>query len=344
MLKLNVGVSNKDQRLDYEIMKCEIARKYKIDYVSVISIYKDYIKPLWDSIKRWHERNISDAPRLCSVPLYESCIFNEPLMDTFKRHYDYGVRAFTVHITSRDLFERAKSAGFIINSRGGQFLWDIFEAGKENPVLENWHDILEFCAKHNCELMLGTSLRPGAVEREMTPFKAATIQELYDASRLYDYAVEWGPISAQIECLGHIDYNELETYKSIFEDRPLCTMGPLLTDSVNGFDELNAIIGYAYANEKLNIKTECMLSRKEHIDMPDVEDVEDECQKWRVAQQVVGVALRKDNREMQREAEVLNVKGKQRTQCSAHVNIFGKMEMPDVCTVCGDRCPLKRYE
>jgi len=342
MLKLNVGVSNKDQRLDYEIMKCEIARKYNVDYVSVISVYKDHIKPLWNSIKHWHENNISDAPTLCSVPLYESCIFDEPLMDTFKRHYEYGVRAFTIHVTSRELFERALNAGFIINSRGGQFLWDIFTQGKENPILEHLDEIIDFCREHNCELMLGTSLRPGTVEKNMTLFKAATIQELYDAKKIWEYIVKKGVI-CQVECLGHVHYNELETYKSIFGETPLCVMGPLLTDSVNGFDDINAIIGYAYASQKLNIATICMLSRKEHISLPDIEDVEDECQKWRVAQHVVGLTQH-DPLSIYEESKVLKVKANQRTQCSAHVNIFGKINMPEKCNVCGSMCPLIRMQ
>ena len=344
MLKLNVGISIANQTIEDEMAKIRLAKKYGIDYVSVISIYEPMIKKLWEALAD----EPLDGVRLCSVPLYESCIFREPLLDTMQRHYDYGVRTFTVHITKRELFERARASNFIVNSRGGQFLWDIFEEGRENPQLVQWEQILRFIHDHDCELMLGTSLRPGAVEKDaMTALKAATIQELYDACHLYDQAAKYG-IPTQIECFGHTAYSELSTYRSILEQRPICTMGPLLTDSVNGYDELNAIVGYAYASQALNIQTACMLSRKEHISLPSVEDVEDECQKWRVAQQVVGVALGTDQRAAHQEAEVLAVKGRQRKQCSAHVNIFGKIEMPEVCNVCGtdadgnDRCPLRR--
>ena len=343
MLKLNIGISNKNQTIEDELAKYAAAAEYGIDYVSIISIEPDKCKSLWNNIKELHSKTADQTPILCSVPLYESELFEEPILSTFERHYSYGVRAFTIHITDKSTFERAKSSGFIINSRGGQFLWDIFERGEENPILANLDEIIDFCKEHNCELMLGTSLRPGAVEKNMTPMKAATYQELYDAKKIYDFITSKG-VSCQVECLGHVDYNELNAYADIFGDTPLCTMGPLLTDCVNGFDELNAIIGYAYARQKLNIKTECMLSRSEHIKMPTVDDVIDECQKWRVAETVVGCALGDSTKAAYEEQKVLDIKGRQRTQCSAHINIFGKIDMPEVCDVCGDKCPLKRYE
>lgn len=343
MLKLNCGLSYPEQSIEDEIAKIKLADKYGIDYVSVISIDEPRVKFFWELIaKTFEKRNFT----LCSAPLYECAMFHEDIMDTIKRHYSYGVRAMTFHVTSKKLIDEAVADGFIVNSRGGIFSEEL----KENPIIEKWLEITNFCIKNDIQIFIGTSLRPGACEDKISKW---TKKDLEEAVKYYDdivyrlgikkkikYADE---ANVQLEAMGHVRYWNFDEYKKILGNRNICSMGPLLTDSVNGFDELNAIIGYTLARrEGLNITTECMLSRKEHIEMPNVEDVEDEIKKWRVAETCVDVSFcGKGNKNIDKEKEVLAIKGKQRTQCSAHYNIFGAMDIIPECNVCGSRCPLK---
>lgn len=355
MLKLNIGISNTSQTISAEVEKYHLAARYGVDYVSVISIEPKMAPLLWDAITKWrqHEDVSAHKPILCSVPLYEAQLYHAPILDIMKRHYEeYGVRAFTCHVTTRALMDHAKDVGFVVNSRAGEFLREAFDHGdvEENPNLTYFDEICRFCAEHGCELMLGTSLRPGLVDgKKMTPQKSLTYQELYDAVKLFDYArSHFGTgeaIGCQIETFGHVPAAEIPTYKDILEWRPVCAMGPLLTDCVNGFDDLNAMLGYALIRQAgINVKTTCMLSRKEHIDLPGIEDVEDECKKWRVVETVIGCAIGDDQRALTAEAEVMRKRGQQRKQCSAHVNIFGEMTgIPKTCTMCGpDHCPLRQ--
>lgn len=331
MLKLNCGLSYPEQSFEDEIKKLEIADKYKINYVSIISIDENRIIPFWEAVSK-----LSHSYTLCSAPIYESVMFNEDPKETVKRHTSYGVKAMTFHITPKDLLIEAENNGFIINSRGGQF---IKEMKGENPYYEHFSDLALYA--YECgvrEIFFGTSLRPGACEKA-SPY---TIKELKLACDLYDKYNPTTILDYQIECFGHVQTSEFPIYKYILGNRRLCPMGPLLTDAVNGYDELNAIIGYTLAlKEGFNITTECMLSRSEHIKMPTVADVEDECQKWRVAQLVNGVAndywIAKEE-----EIAVIAKKSKQRTQCSAHVNLFGAMNIPTTCNVCGSHCPLSK--
>lgn len=335
MLKLNIGLSYSEQSFIDELKKLELASKYDIEYVSVISVDKSRTKALWDSVQEKVGKNIT----LCSVPIYESIMFKENIKDTIKRHASYGVKAMTFHITPAYLIREAERNGFIINSRGGQFLREQIEKDDkwENPFFESFSELILYayeCGVHT--IFLGTALRPGVCEKT----NQFTIDELKIACDFYDKYSGVTNLNYQIEAFGHIPASEFPIYKYILGTRHICAMGPLLTDAVNGYDELNAIIGYTLAlKEGFNIQTECMLSRSEHIKMPTVEDVEDECQKWRVTKLVNGLV--NDKCEAYKEESLVIVKKeKRRTQCSSHVNIFGPMYVQEICNVCGDKCPL----
>ena len=339
MLKLNIGLSYPEQSFKNELEKLKLASQYNIDYVSVISVDKPRIKALWESV----QENVDENITLCSVPIYESIIFEEDIKDTIKRHASYGVKAMTFHITPTYLIREAEETGYIINSRGGQFLREQMEKDDkwENPFFENFDELVLYAYECGVRtIFLGTSLRPGACEKA----NKYTINELKIACNFYDSYSNVMGLNFQIEAFGHVPVSEFPIYKYVLGTRSICAMGPLLTDAVNGFDELNAIIGYTLAlKEGFNISTECMISRSEHIKMPTVEDVEDECQKWRVARLINGLV--NDKREAYKEEIlVITKKEKQRKQCSSHVNIFGPMYIQETCNVCGDKCPLVKGE
>lgn len=334
MLKLNCGLSFKEQSLDDEVKKVQLANKYNIDYVSVISIEIPRIKKLWETIAKLDKKFI-----LCSAPIYESVLLNESFEETIKRHASYGVKAMTFHITPISLLMKAKNSGYIINSRGGEFLMELYEKDNtfENPYYSKFFELCQLAKDCGVnEIFLGTSLRPGACNS----LNKYTAEELKIACDFYDKLENKYNMSVQIEAFGHVPYSEWPKYKEILGNRKICAMGPLLTDSVNGYDEINAIIGYTMAKQYgFNFTTECMLSRKEHIGMPELADVEDEMQKWRVADTCIGVSY-KEEKALADEKKVIDKKDKQRTQCSAHINIFGPMDIPIECNTCGDRCPL----
>lgn len=335
MLKLNVGLSYPEQSFTDELKKLELASKYNIDFVSVISVDKHRIEAFWESVRDNKPKNV----RLCSAPIYESILLEEDIKDTIKRQASYGVEAMTFHITPAYLIREAERSRYVINSRGGQFIREMIEKYPhwENPFYSNFSELVLYAYECGVRtIFLGTSLRPGACEKA----NKYTIDELRIACDFYDKYSESTILDYQIEAFGHVPVSEFPLYKYVLDNRQICAMGPLLTDAVNGYDELNAVIGYTLAlKEGFNIQTECMISRSEHIKMPTVEDVEDECQKWRVAKLVNGVA--NDWWEAHEEEDpIIAKKEKQRTQCSAHINLFGTMDIQETCNVCGDKCPL----
>lgn len=342
MLKLNCGLSYPEQSFEDEMKKIHLANKFGVEYVSVISVDATRANRFWQAVEEMPNKKFT----ICSAPIYENVLFSETIEETIKRQTSFGVGAMTIHITPISLLMEAEKNGYIINSRGGEFLREVAvkNSSYENPFYSRFDEMIDFSMKCGVkEFFLGTALRPGACEK----LSKWTLEELKIASVFYDRLTARG-IPAQIEGFGHVIYDEWSRYKMVVGDRPMSSMGPLLTDCVNGFDEINAIMGYTLAvYNGFNIKTECMLSRKEHIDMPTVEDVEDEIQKWKVAETTVGIVM-KNRAALEAESKVIAVKDKQRTQCSGHVNIFGTMNVREDCRMCGvdsegnDRCPLRR--
>lgn len=332
MLKLNVGLSFPEQSFTSELRKIELTSKYDIDYLSVISLDTKRINKFWEAAYK----TVQGSTILCSAPIYETVLLKETPEETIKRQTSYGVRAMTFHITPKALLNEAEKNGFVINSRGGQFIREI---QGENPYYERLSELILYAYDHGVKkIFLGTALRPGSCGK-ISPY---TIRELEIACELYDKYIFSTNLDYEIEAFGHVAVSEFPLYKYILGDRKICAMGPLLTDAVNGFDELNAIIGYTRALlAGFNITTECMISRKEHIEIPNVEDVEDELQKWRVAEFVHKLNTN-DYYNNELNKKVCAKKSKQRDQCSAHYNIFGNMDnIPEICNVCGDKCPLK---
>lgn len=51
MLKLNIGLSYPEQSFTDELKKLELASKYNIDFVSVISVDKHRVEAFWESVR-----------------------------------------------------------------------------------------------------------------------------------------------------------------------------------------------------------------------------------------------------------------------------------------------------
>ena len=339
-LKMNCGISSSEQSKNLikdELEKAECAIDNNVDYLSNISIHIPVIKDFWTELCRLNRKNTC----FCSVPLYEACLFEQPIIDVIKRHHEeYGVKTMTFHMTDVKLIKRALDENFRINSRAGYFLSK--SDFQTNPHVSDLEMLIRYCQKNKINIHIGTSLRPGKVDAS-PQINYLTLQELKDTRNFYDMFVNNG-IETEIECMGHVSIQQLPQYKYFLNDREICSMGPLITDSVNEYDDLNAMFGYHLAAEQgMNIKTICIITRSEHIRIPDLSDDLDAIKKWQIytylydlTHNTVGTQTAKN-----KELTVISKRSRQATQCSCHVNIFGEMNVPKHCNVCGDCCPLE---
>lgn len=356
--KLNIGISVEEQSITDEQEKILYATKKKVDYISNVTVLPKAIEPMnryvstccemLDEMEQESGEEIF-KPTFCSIPIYEAVITGRDVKEVIKEHYDIGYRAMTFHLTPFKLL-RDFDGIVDINSRGGFFLYELYMRGvKENPLLENLEWIENFCLKNNIHMFVGMSYRPGHCKDSLDAYQ----QEC-------DYVDMYVNLSgAEFEIGGHMEsiapgtFKEMKDYGSIFENLMFhpkfklfesnCLMGPLTSDGLNGFDDLNALFGliklHSNVTNKNAISTALIITRREHIGIPDVDDVKDAVDKYSVIKYLINLYDR-DMTETMMEQKFLRNKNR---HCSSGKNIFDdKIEIDDNCTMCGDYCPLKQ--
>lgn len=180
-------------------------------------------------------------------------------------------------------------------SRGGSFLlaWMKYHK-KENFLYEYFDEILKIAKKYDVTLSLGDGLRPGCIADATDK---AQIQELKVLGNLAKRARQAG-VQVIIEGPGHIPLNEIEK-NVILEKRycnsaPFYVLGPLPTDIATGYDHIACAIGGALAGWK-GANFLCYVTPKEHIGLPDINDVREGVVITKIAAHIADIA--KGNKE-----------------------------------------------
>lgn len=332
-VKVNVGCSNRMDKVEIEKDKIRYALSRQVDYISEISLIPEKKRELLDFIKGLdHGRTI-----FCTVPLYDCVLTKTSLIEVMKQHHASGIRAFTLHLTPKYLIQQATEEQFVINSRAGNFLFGLARDHHENPHFAVFQDIVAFIRDTKSELFIGTSLRPGRVVeskrshlwRDELEFIKTFMEE--QGVRKNEYI---------LECGGHMDSSLLGTFVDTVKDHQICVMGPLLTDATNAFDDLSSIIGAAVLNARKPIHTHLLLTRDEHIRLPTLDALKSGVDTVIVFKHNINLAGR--------DAETLILEDRfqnQSNQCTTGINLFGPLEGdPQICTMCGFHCPLRNIK
>ena len=330
-IKFNVGISYKGQSIKEEIKKIELGIRYKAEYISHISIEKTALSTMWKAIAAHQNQGSVFA----SVPLYESVLLNEPLLETIQRQYEYGVRQFVLDCTPRFLIEKAnRDPKFHINSRGGYFLTKYYEKNpnKDNPCLENLTQIKAFRKKHSkVSFALAGVLRPGNCASYSLKY---LLDELtfYRKHNLLDKNL--------LEVGGHIKVKDFAKLIPILGKTPVSLMGPLITDTTNKYDHVTNIIGQQlFALQYPHVKGILGISPAEHLYLPTYTDSEQTLIFARMCQHAIGL-LYNDPSCVKLEKE-FNAKT---TSCNIRKNLFGPIEGIKACDMCGSHCPLRNIK
>ena len=180
-----------------------------------------------------------------------------------------------------------------IVSRGGSLTasW-MMHHHKENPFYEAFDDILEICAAHDVALSLGDGLRPGCL---YDATDEAQLSELRVLGELTLRAWEKN-VQVMIEGPGHIPLNQIEYNMKI--ERELChgapfyVLGPLPTDIGAGYDHITSAIGGTMA-AFYGASMLCYVTPKEHLGLPNANDVRKGIVAHKIAAHAADVALGK---------------------------------------------------
>lgn len=294
-INANIGNSSLSSDIDAELEKLQICLKYGADTVMDLSTGGDL-----DAIRSAIITN-STVP-IGTVPMYQIIhdikevenLKAADILKTLEKQARQGVSYFTIHagflLKFMPLVAKRKMG---IVSRGGSLTasW-MMHHHKENPFYEAFDDILEICAAHDVALSLGDGLRPGCL---YDATDEAQLSELRVLGELTLRAWEKN-VQVMIEGPGHIPLNQIEYNMKI--ERKLChgapfyVLGPLPTDIGAGYDHITSAIGGTMA-AFYGASMLCYVTPKEHLGLPNANDVREGIVAHKIAAHAADVALGK---------------------------------------------------
>ncbi|KPK76968.1 MAG: hypothetical protein AMJ79_04920 [Phycisphaerae bacterium SM23_30] len=291
-INANLGASPLASDETGELKKLNVALKYGADTVMDLSTGGDVDHCRCTLIEN------SPAP-LGTVPLYEM-IINKPIeeltyddiLDTCRKQARQGVDFFTIHagVLKKHLPKIEKRLAGIV-SRGGSLLacWMTYH-NRENPFFEIFDELCGIMREYDVSFSLGDGLRPGCLADATDE---AQIAELHTLAELTQRAWEKG-CQVIVEGPGHIPFDQIERnmkmQTELCRGAPFYVLGPLVTDVAPGYDHITSAIG-ATAAAYYGAAFLCYVTPREHLGLPDEEDVRQGVMATRIAAHAADVAL-----------------------------------------------------
>ena len=271
----NIGNSPVSSGIPEEIEKMIHAVRWGADTVMDLST--------GDAIHETREWLIRNCPvPMGTVPIYQALekagkperLTWELYRDTLIEQAEQGVDYFTIHAgVRRDHARLAAGRLTGIVSRGGSIMarWcDHHQA--ESFLYERFDEICAILAAYDVTVSLGDGLRPGSVADATD---AAQLAELATLGELTQRAWEHD-VQVIVEGPGHVPMHQIEENMRLQSEQcheaPFYTLGPVVTDIAPGYDHITSAIGAAqigwYGTAML-----CYVTPKEHLGLPDADDV-----------------------------------------------------------------------
>ena len=354
----NIGTSEDYPFLEEELKKLEAAVQAKTDTIMDLSTGGDL-----DSIRRTMLKK-SSVP-VGTVPIYQAAIdaksrygsiiemTKDHIFEVIRNQAKDGVDFMTVHcgVTRKALDVLCKEGRVMdVVSRGGAFTmgW-ILHNDKENPLYEEFDELLNIAKEYDVVLSLGDGMRPGCIADATD---GAQIQELLTLGELVDRALE-AEVQVMVEGPGHVPFDQIEANikleKEICKGAPFYVLGPIVTDVAPGYDHITSAIGGTLA-ASAGADFLCYVTSREHLGLPTVEDVREGVVVSRIAAHAADIAkgipgAREWDLEMAKARRLLDWENEIKLAIdpekakSAYEERKKKGE--DVCTMCGNFCALK---
>ena len=292
-INANIGNSAVTSSIEEEVEKLVWAIRWGADNVMDLSTGKNI-----HTTRDWIVRN-SPVP-IGTVPIYQALekvggiaedltweIFRDTLVEQAEQGVDYftihvGVRLAYIHLTAQ------RRTGIV--SRGGSIMakWCMAHH-RESFLYEHFEDICDIMKQYDVSFSLGDGLRPGCASDandEAQFAELATLGELTQVAWKHD-------VQTMIEGPGHvpmhmIQANMTEQLKACHE-APFYTLGPLTIDIAPGYDHIASAIGAAMIGW-MGTAMLCYVTPKEHLGLPDRDDVKQGIIAYKIAAHAADVA------------------------------------------------------
>ncbi|MEY3381268.1 MAG: phosphomethylpyrimidine synthase ThiC [Pseudomonadota bacterium] len=292
-INANIGNSAVTSSIEEEVEKLVWSIRWGADTVMDLSTGKNI-----HTTRDWIIRN-SPVP-IGTVPIYQALekvggvaedltweIFRDTLIEQAEQGVDYftihaGVRLPFIHLTAD------RMTGIV--SRGGSILakWCIAHH-QENFLYTHFEDICDIMKAYDVSFSLGDGLRPGSGADANDEAQFAELRTLGELTKL-----AWKhDVQVMIEGPGHVPMhmvqaNMTEQLKHC-DEAPFYTLGPLTTDIAPGYDHITSGIGAAMIGW-FGTAMLCYVTPKEHLGLPDREDVKTGIITYKIAAHAADVA------------------------------------------------------
>ncbi|HEV7228746.1 MAG TPA: phosphomethylpyrimidine synthase ThiC [Brevundimonas sp.] len=295
LVKINANIGNSAvlSSVDDEVDKLVWATRWGADNVMDLSTGRNI-----HNIRDWIIRN-SSVP-IGTVPIYQALekvggvaedLTFDIFADTLIEQAEQGVDYFTIHAGVRLPFvplTANRVTGIV--SRGGSIMakWCLSHH-KESFLYERFDEICEILRAYDVSFSLGDGLRPGSIADAND---AAQFAELRTLGELTKVAWDHG-CQVMIEGPGHVPMHKIkanmdEQLKHCHE-APFYTLGPLTTDIAPGYDHITSAIGAAMIGW-FGTAMLCYVTPKEHLGLPDRQDVKDGVITYKIAAHAADLA------------------------------------------------------
>ena len=295
LVKINANIGNSAvlSTVTEEVDKMVWAIRWGADTIMDLSTGRNI-----HNIRDWIIRNCPTP--LGTVPIYQALekvggiaedLTWEVFRDTLIEQAEQGVDYFTIHAGVRLPYIplTAKRVTGIV-SRGGSILakWCLAHH-RENFLYEHFEDICEIMAAYDVSFSLGDGLRPGSIADAND---AAQFAELETLGELTPVAWRHG-VQVMIEGPGHVPMHKIKANMDkqlkVCGEAPFYTLGPLTTDVAPGYDHITSAIGAAMIGW-FGTAMLCYVTPKEHLGLPDRQDVKDGVIAYKIAAHAADLA------------------------------------------------------
>ena len=275
-INANIGNSAVTSNGEEELEKLHMAVHHGADTVMDLSTGKDI-----DAIRK---TIIGASPvPIGTVPIYQMLeelggeiedMKPQHFLDMVEHQAAQGVDYMTIHCgVLLEHLHLAMNRVTGIVSRGGSLIakW-MMAHRKQNPLYDSFDDLCDIMRQYDVTWSLGDGLRPGSIADASDEAQFAELDVL---GKLVERGWERGT-QVMVEGPGHVPMDQIEMnikkQIEVCKGAPFYVLGPLVTDIAPGYDHITSCIGAAIAGWH-GAAMLCYVTPKEHLGLPDKEDV-----------------------------------------------------------------------
>ncbi len=289
----NIGNSALGSSIRDEVEKMTWATRWGADTVMDLSTGKNI-----HETREWILRN-SPVP-IGTVPIYQAlekvdgraeALTWELFRDTLVEQAEQGVDYFTIHAgVRRDFIPLTAGRLTGIVSRGGSIMAKWCHAHRRESFLyERFEEICEIMKAYDVSFSLGDGLRPGSGHDANDEAQFAELRTLGELTQ-----ISWRhEVQTMIEGPGHVPMHLIKENMDLqlqhCHEAPFYTLGPLTTDIAPGYDHITSGIGAALIAWHGTAML-CYVTPKEHLGLPDKQDVKDGIITYKIAAHAADLA------------------------------------------------------